>query len=478
MGVDEDLLSLGLRVAIERGAEYAEVRQQTERIEYTYLRNGVSDLTESTFDGGISVRVYLGGAFGFASTSSISRRGVRSAAREAVNMARVSRRLIKAGYRLSDEKLGRDRVVTNARIKFDCVDNKSRVELLKDLDSIIVEVSRNRGAEAVSRTMNVGCGTVEKHVMTSDGGNVYSLTPYCMLNYDYILVRGERSLQRHENLGQTSGWEAAERWVYSGDIREEVENIALVLAKGEAPPREPVDVVVGSEIVGLVCHESAGHPGEADRMMGREGAQAGETYIQPDLMDSLIGSEEVTIVDDPTLPGSFGFYLYDEECVRARERSLIEKGRLRELLHNRYTAPAFATSSNGASRASSYNREPLVRMANTYMKPGDLSLTELIEGVRFGVFIKSYHEWNIDDKRWNQKYVGVESFLIENGRLTKPVFEPVLEVTTRSFFSLVDAVGNDLRFYAGYCGKGDPMQAIPVWFGGPSVRLRNLRVSR
>jgi TldD protein len=88
--------------------------------------------------------------------------------------------------------------------------------------------------------------------------------------------------------------------------------------------------------------------------------------------------------------------------------------------------------------------------------------------------MKSYMEWNIDDKRYNQKYTGLESYLIENGKLTRLVKSPVLEITTPAFWSSVDAIGNDLEFSAGDCGKSDPMQSIPVWFGGPHIRLRNI----
>ncbi|MCX8203877.1 MAG: TldD/PmbA family protein, partial [Nitrososphaeria archaeon] len=208
----------------------------------------------------------------------------------------------------------------------------------------------------------------------------------------------------------------------------------------------------------------------------REAAQAGETYIKRELVGMRIGSEHVTIADDPTLPGSYGFYLYDDEGVRARERLLIERGVIKELLQNRETAAELGTSSNGSSRASSYDREPIVRMANTYMKPGNFGFDELIEDVKLGVYIKTYSEWNIDDKRWNQRYVGVEAYAIRDGELAEPVFRPILEVTTRTLYSSVDAVGKDLQMTAGYCGKGDPMQAIPVWFGGPHIRLRSVRL--
>jgi len=151
--------------------------------------------------------------------------------------------------------------------------------------------------------------------------------------------------------------------------------------------------------------------------------------------------------------GSFGYYEYDDEGVKARKRTLIKEGVINEFLHNRETASVFGVTSNGASRAVAYNREPIVRMANTFLEPGDYTKEELF-----------------------QRYVGLEAYRIKNGELSEMVKNPVLEVTTIGLWSAVDAVGKDLEFQAAYCGKGDPMQGIPVWTGGPHVRLRKIRL--
>ena len=99
---------------------------------------------------------------------------------------------------------------------------------------------------------------------------------------------------------------------------------------------------------------------------------------------------------------------------------------------------------------------------------------ELIEDIKLGVFIKNYMEWNIDDIRWNQRYVGLEAYLIENGELKKLVRNPVLEITTKGFYSKIVGVDKNLKFYPGTCGKGEPAQGVPVWFGGPNVRLSKI----
>jgi TldD protein len=115
-------------------------------------------------------------------------------------------------------------------------------------------------------------------------------------------------------------------------------------------------------------------------------------------------------------------------------------------------------------------------MANTFVEPGDYRFEELLEGIENGIYVKNFMEWNIDDRRYNQKYVGLEAYRIEKGQLKGLLRNPVMEMTTTSLWSAVDAVGRDLEFNAASCGKGDPMQGIPVWTGGPHIRLRNVRV--
>ncbi|MBA3064122.1 TldD/PmbA family protein, partial [Candidatus Woesearchaeota archaeon] len=222
--------------------------------------------------------------------------------------------------------------------------------------------------------------------------------------------------------------------------------------------------------------ESGSHPYKADRIIGREWAQAGESFITKEMLGTRIGNEVVNVVDDPTIENSYGFYKYDNEGVKARRKYLINKGLINEFLHNRETAYYMGIKSNGSSRSVNYDRESIVRMSNTFMLPGKYSEEELIEDIKLGIYMKNFMEWNIDDKRINQKYVGAESYLIKNGEIKEPVIRPVIEITTPQLYSAVDAVANNTEYHAGNCGKGEPMQPIPVWFGGPSIRLRKIRL--
>jgi TldD protein len=285
--------------------------------------------------------------------------------------------------------------------------------------------------------------------------------------------------QAYEQFGYSGGWEAFKGWNVTEKMIHNAKILKEIITKGKAVKPGTMDLVCGPEVTGIAAHESCGHPMEADRILGREMSQAGRSFIfegGPYWIGTKIGSEVVTIVDDPTIEHSYGFYAYDDEGVKARRRYLYKNGIINEFLHNRESAAKLGTKSNGSSRSVNYDREAIVRMANTFVLPGKMSEEEILEGVKNGVYMKSFTEWNIDDKRFNQRYVGREAYIIENGELKYPVARPVIETTTEKFWTAVDAVSENIEFDAATCGKGDPMQGVPVYTGGPSIRLREVYV--
>ncbi len=473
----EDLLQAALDEALSRGATYAEARFQADISESILVKNGIPEVSNHTHLQGVSVRVITGRSLGFSATNLCTKRAVCRSARKAVTIARAASTLAGQGVSMDDSELCQTKFEVKPRVRFENVDLNAKIELLREAYKHAKESSEKTGVKLAGCILRLNSSQTEKLILNSDGAEVRSKIPRAALGAFLSVLRGKNGTsQRYVSRGETSGWEAVERWNLPLLLEEEAETLARLLLEAKRSPRGEMDVVLGPEVVGLVCHESCGHPSEADRMLGREAAQAGETYLSVDSIGKKIGSSLVSVVDDPTIPSSFGFYLCDEEGVKARKRILMKRGIVEELLQNRETAILFGIGSNGSSRATAYSFEPIVRMANTFLEPGDRSKEELVEGVKRGLYIKNFMEWNIDDRRYNQRYVGLEAYEIENGELRTRVRNPILEITTEKFWSSVDAVGDDLEFQAAYCGKGDPMQGIPVWTGGPHVRLRGIRI--
>lgn len=458
-------------------ATYAEIRFQSDVSESVLMKNGVSEVTDYSQIQGISVRALVRNSLGFSATNLCTKRAACKAARKATTLAHAASRLTYPGVSMDDTAINEAQFKVKPEIPSKDVDLTSKIELLSEGYKAARDSAEQKGVKLSGCVLRINILETEKIIINSDGGLIQSSIPRIALSTFLSVSEARRgTTQRFLHLGETSGWEAVERWNLPLLLSEETNTLTETLLEARKSPSEEMDIVLGPEVVGLVCHESCGHPSEADRILGREAAQAGETYLEPDSVGRRVGSPLVSVVDDPTIPHSFGFYLYDEEGVKSRKRFLMRKGVVEEFLHNRETATVFGVKSNGSSRAAAYGYEPIIRMANTFLEPGDYTKEELIEDVKKGVYIKNFMEWNIDDRRYHQRYVGLEAYKINDGVLGEKVRNPVLEITTEGFWGSVDAVGNDLQFQAAYCGKGDPMQGIPVWTGGPHVRLRSVRI--
>ncbi len=460
--------------ALTLGADYVETRFQSTLIESILYKNGELEPTTRQVMEGIGIRVLIDGALGFSTTNIMSESSVLRAVEMAVKLAKASSRTLKEPIRFTSAETYNIRYMSVEGKRWIDIELSEKVGFLdridKDLSGGGFEV------EFPHRLLQLEHRFEEKLYINSDGTTIESTVPRIGITYILTGVSEGRSIQRVGQIYASAGWEMMVDKKVDEQIEGDAKAMEKMLLKASIPPKEPIDLIVGPEVAGIMAHEAVGHPSEADRILGREAAQAGESYMTPKSLGKKIGSDEVSVSDDPTIPGSYGYYLYDDEGVKAGNRKIIEDGIIRSFLHNRETAAQFDVESNGASRAMSYSVEPIIRMANTYFEPGDYSFEELLEDVELGVYIRSFMEWNIDDKRINQKYTGLESYLVKKGEIADPVRNPVVEITTEGLLKSLDARGRDLEFWSATCGKGDPMQGAPVWAGGPHLRFKNIKV--
>ncbi len=462
-----DLAEEGLNFAMQNGTKYASVTYRNCRTLEMLFRNGSLSVISPDTDYGIAVRVATSGGIGFSATNKLNRTGVKSAVARAKSMAGAC---MSVAPDLGGARAESATWKVPQKIPFESMDERQKIDRFLELDSKIASATDLKSFRQIYLTESMET----KFYVDSEGTSVKGIDPKLMLSYFITMVKGGDSEQVHRDYGYTGGYEALEHWNIDASSTDDVRGLQQLLENGKTAKRERMDLICGPEVTGIACHESCGHPMEADRIMGREASQAGKSFVRLDSTGERIGSEFVTIVDDPTIPNSYGYYEFDDEGVRARPRTLYSDGKINEFLQDRESGGKTGKGSNGAGRSSSFEMEPLVRMANTYLLPGDWEDEEMIAEVKRGIFLKSFTEWNIDDRRFNQKYVGREAYMIENGELTTPVRSPVLEITTKGLWSSVDAIGRNVKFFGGSCGKGDPMQGMAVDMGGPMMRAKGI----
>lgn len=478
--MSSDLPAFAVQVACDLGAEFAEARLHENRETACLLRDGEPEPAAIISSRGLGVRILCKGALSFAATNDLSRDSIRILCKDAVRAAEASSVILNKRIEFCEQKGVKTSWRAEERKNIENASVEDLMRILWELDKTLRH--DYDGITFTNRLLTISTMLEMKTYVNSDGAQIESRVPRIQYS-SYLTTPFEGKTftvtipPGYSQLGGSGGWETVERLNLQEYVPQEAKILAAVIKNTSKPPAGVVDVVLGPEVAGIVAHESAGHPGEADRIQGREAAQAGESYLKPTDLGLRIGSDQAFVSDDPTIGGSMGFYLYDDEGVPARKRKLIEAGVVSEFLQNRATAREFGLdSSNSASRSVAFDREPIIRMANTFVEPGDYSFEELLEDVKIGVYIKSFMEWNIDDRRFNERYVGLEAYLIEDGQLKGLIRDPILEITTIKFWSSLDARGRDLTFNAAMCGKGDPMQAAPVWTGGPHIRLRGVGI--
>ncbi|MGB9748357.1 MAG: TldD/PmbA family protein [Candidatus Woesearchaeota archaeon] len=462
----EEAAEFALEYALKKKVEYADVRAEERFSEHYAINNGILSNAVSSQESGIGVRLFKK-TFAFFSTNKLEKQNIKKLIDSALRG--LDRTTEKQEIKIGNYPAHKKSYSAKERIKILNLNVKEKINCLEEVEEHTKDV-------ALNRFYSLSDSLVRKLFLNSEGARIRSYIPRVSFYYIITISENSKTAQHFWQYGASSGYEAFNRW----NLKTEIRNLALALKAnlryGKKIKKGIMDVVVAPQVTGIIVHESCGHPYEADRILGREAAQAGESFVKREMLGTRIGSVAANIADDPTIKNSFGFFLYDDEGVKARRKILMKNGLINEFLHNKESASLFNTKSNGSARSKTFEHEPIVRMSNTFMIPGDYKEEELIEGVKNGVYIKNFMEWNIDDRRLNQKYVGAEAYMIKNGKITTPVRNPILEIITPELYSKIDAVADNIEFHAGSCGKGEPMQAIPVWFGGPSFRIRNLLI--
>ncbi|MFH1181830.1 MAG: TldD/PmbA family protein [Candidatus Woesearchaeota archaeon] len=469
--MDMDLAEFAVDKAMKLGATYADARIESTSNNGFLLKNGVPQISGFDTSSGLGLRIIVNNALGFVSINELERGKIGDLIALGIRTTGKAARIGDA-IKLAEEDAHSQKYEVKQKINLLDLSPKEKLAILLDIEKEL----QKSGVDVPGRYFSLSDSVTHKYFVNSYGTKVESTIPRTNFYYYLTIKAGFKSAQRYWQYGYSGGFETLTTKNFPSMMLEEVKTTDKMLRHGKKIQPGKTDVIVGPQVTGIMAHESVGHPHEADRILGREAAQAGESFLTEDKFGSRIGNSVVTVCDDPTIEGSFGYYLYDDEGVKARKKYLLKDGMSAELLHNRETAAAMNIKSNGSARATSYDREAIVRMSNTFLQEGDYSEEELIAGVKNGVLIKNFTEWNIDDRRINQKYVGSEAYVIENGKLTEPAALPTIEITTHDLWGAVDAVANNTEYHAGTCGKAEPMQAIPVWFGGPSFRMRGVRL--
>jgi TldD protein len=449
--LDPDLFMKTIN-SIDNRADYVDIRINESINNIIVMKDGKIQEIRSGTDFGGSVRVLKNGSWGFAYTTQISR--LDDMAESALKLAES----LKSDVDLSKAEISKDNVKFKAKLLPSTVSLDEKKEVMHDAEaSAKIE-------KIVSTTVNYVDGEGTTLYLNSEGSSL-TVEESRVAMFLNAVAASEGNIQfGHKSIGGSRGFEV----IKNQDIERFGRNAAskaVRLLNAKSPPSGSFPVVLDPDLTGVFIHEALGHASEADLILQNDSILKGK-------MGTQIGSNLVTIVDDASMD-AFGYYPYDAEGVKTHENILVNEGVLSSVLSSRETASKLGIDSSGNAR-SSVGEQPIVRMSNTYLKPGDQSFEELLEGMKDGIYLKGSRGGQVDTGKGIFQFNAAESFIIKNGEIKDPLRDVSLSGSIMEILNNVEALGSDFKMGVGFCGKSG--QTAPVGDGGPHVRVSRATV--
>lgn len=438
--------------------EYADIRIGRYSALNILMEDGkTKEVSESKGDG-FGIRIYKQGRYGLASSTRLTKRAVEEAVEKARKLLRnqvpsrnktkiepeYNNMRLKPRWKESTEEVG---IEEKFRVLRSCADAAK----LKGISSVSVDYSDG----------------ITEWTIGSTAGNIVSFSESHPRLLVSSFVRKDGITQAvRKSIGGNIGFE-----IFRNNDLEKLGRTASTEALNllDAKPVKGgrYDVVLDYSMTGVYTHEAFGHATEAD------GIVAGTSILEGKI-GQRVGAEIVNIIDDPTIPGARGSFAFDQEGTKAKRRILVGNGVLLSYLESLETAGILdRNEKNGAARGMTPFNNPIPRMSNTFIAPGDFD-EDIFEDIKLGVSFYGFQYGYTDPGSGKFMFKAQYGRMIRNGKLAEYVRDAALSGYTLDVLKRIDAVGRDMRLDDGTCGKSG--QWVPVTSGGPDIRIRGVVV--
>ncbi len=431
-------------------ADHIEVHlEETEASAISYRGRELETATR-TRDAGGNVRALVKGGWGFITFNSLD--GIEKRIEQAVTQARL------AGKGKSEFS---PMPKASAEINIDTKHDPRRVSLA-DKKVLLDEYNQTLWSVSGLQTTTIGYGD--------------SCRRYILINSDGSLIRQERAdVTLRVNAVAAGNGEVQQSGISMGsrgdfnEIKElhskvkETAERAVGLLKAPQAKGGEYTVVLDPVLAGVFVHEAFGHLSEADHI-----------YENPQMKEIMVlgrefGGKHLNIIDDASLDNLRGSYAYDDEGTPGQRIHLIREGKLTGRLHSRETAAKMGEAPSGNARAISFRFPPIVRMANTFIEPRDVTFDQMIGDIKEGIYARNWYGGTTSMEMFT--FSAGEAFMIRNGKVEELIRPVVLSGNVFDTLKRIDAIGNDLDMnQGGGCGKGG-QSPLPVSNGSPHIRI-------
>jgi TldD protein len=465
-GITEHDLDSYLSEALAAGGDYADLYFECLATSQLSIDESIVKSAVQGVSLGVGVRVISGERTGYAYSDDLSPEKIRKAARVAACIANGPAKVDKTGFTRNGGNGARGHDLYPIAASSSETSLADRVELVKRAD---------RSARAADRRVfEVQASYVdsvrEVLVATSDGVLSTDRQPLARIGVSVLAREGDGVAQRgYSGGGGRVGLEFFETEKTPEHFAREAVRQAIVQLGAAPAPAGEMTVVLGPGWPGVLLHEAVGHGLEADFNRKQVSAFSGRIGQQ-------VASPLCTVIDDGTIRNRRGSLNVDDEGASTQENVLIEKGILRGYLFDKLSSRLLRSQTTGSGRRESYQHIPMPRMTNTFMLAGESDPQDIIRSTPRGLYCANFGGGQVDITSGNFVFSASESYLIEDGRITRPVRGAMLTGNGPEALKHVSMVGHDLQLDEGMglCGKEG--QSVPVGVGIPTIKIDRMTV--
>ncbi len=464
---------------IAPAVDFWSLRIVTEQSQEITVRQDILQPVQNNSGAGVMLTIIIGDGVGYAATSDITESGLKTAITKARDIANYTKdkMVFSAAKLVRPSQSGEYSTPTG--IPWDSMS-------LKDKISILHEGSKSLKVDdkIVDWHSSIQYSKSNSLLISSDDIAIEQTFHYIQPGLVAVANEGAKTQVRTGGGSGTARQGGLEQLALlqfqNKEVAVNIANEAIQLLQAPECPTGSMDILLMPSQMMLQIHESIGHPLELDRILGDERNYAGTSFVTQDMFGHYqYGSELLNITFDPTQTNELASYGFDDDGTPANKEFIIKDGILKRPLGGATSQARADMAGVANSRACSWNRPTIDRMANLNLEPGDNKLETLIASIENGVLMDNNCSWSIDDSR-NKFQFGCEyGKLIENGKLTKTVKNPNYRAITTPFWSSLKMLGNRDTFEVygtPYCGKGEPNQTIRVGHASPVACFENVEV--
>ena len=460
-GLDEKHLKRALGEILVPGVDDADLYFQYTRAEGWSLEEGIVKTGSFSIDQGVGVRAVSGEKTAFAYSDDLSWTALLDAA-HSVRAIGAQGQSLKA--KVGARKVAKSRSLYAGLDPIATLDSTEKVALLEKVERL---------AKAKDpRVVQVMAGLASEYdvilVARADGTLAADVRPLARLSVTVIAEQGGR---REVGTGGGGGRFGLDRFddALLQDYVDDAVRAALTNLESRPAPAGQMTVVLGPGWPGVLLHEAVGHGLEGD--FNRKGSSAFSGRI-----GQRVAAKGVTVLDDGTLTDRRGSLNVDDEGCASQKNVLIEDGILKGYIQDSLNARLMGVAPTGNGRRESYAHLPMPRMTNTYMLGGDKDPQEIIASIKKGLYATNFGGGQVDITSGKFVFSMSEAYLIEDGKVTRPIKGATLIGNGPDALTRVSMIGNDLKLDPGVGTCGKDGQSVPVGVGQPTLRIDGLTV--